>query len=89
MINYFFCPDSYKGVNTILIKSSIEDLNKALLKKDKNETFYDDGSFYTVEYAKDLTLYAKLAESHKDLINRIIPSMLRRMKHSEIGRAHV
>lgn len=82
MINYFFCPDSYKGVNTILIKSSIEDLNKALLKKDKNETFYDDGSFYTVEYAKDLTLYAKLAESHKDLINRIIPSMLRRMKHS-------
>lgn len=82
MINYFFYPDSYKEVDTILIKSSIEDLNEALLKRDKNETFYDDGSFYTVGYTKGSALYAKLAESHKDLTNRIIPSMLRRMKHS-------
>lgn len=82
MINYFFYPDSYGGVDTILIKGSIEDLNEALLKKDKNETFYDDGTFYTVEYTKGSALYAKLAESHKDLTNRIIPSMLHRMKHS-------
>lgn len=82
MINYFFFPDSFKGVDTILIKRSIEDLNKALLKKDRNETFYNDDSFYIIEYAKDSMLYAKLAESYKDLTNRIIPSMLRRMKHS-------
>jgi hypothetical protein len=41
MINYFFFPDSYREIGTTLIKNSIEDLNKALLRKDKNETFYE------------------------------------------------
>ena len=48
MINYFFFPDSYKEMDISLIKNSIEDLNKAILKKDKNETFYENSSFYTI-----------------------------------------
>jgi hypothetical protein len=82
MINYFFFPDSYREIGTTLIKNSIEDLNKALLRKDKNETFYEDYSFYTIEYSDGLSLYAKLAQSHKDLTNRVIPNMLKRMKHT-------
>lgn len=82
MINYFFFPDSYKEIDTVLIKNSIEDLNKALLRKDKNETFYEDYSFYTIEYSDGLSLYAKLAQSYKDLTTRVIPSMLKRMKHT-------
>ena len=81
MINYFFFPDSYKEMDISLIKNSIEDLNKAILKKDKNETFYENSSFYTIEYTVGHTLYETLSNSHKDLTNRIIPSMLRRMKH--------
>lgn len=82
MINYFFFPDSYREIGTTLIKNSIEDLNKALLRKDKNETFYEDYSFYTIEYSDGLSLYAKLAQSHKDLTNRVMPNMLKRMKHT-------
>lgn len=82
MINYFFFPNSFRGLDTALIARSIEDLNKALLKKDINESFYEDGSFYAIEHTKDINLCMKLAESHKDLTNRVIPSMLRRMKRS-------
>lgn len=82
MINYFFFPASFREANTTLIKNCIDDLNKALLKNERNETFYDDNTFYITEYSNGQTLYAKLSQSHKDLSNRIIPSMLRRMKHT-------
>lgn len=82
MINYFFFPASFRETDTTLIKNCIDDLNKALLKNEKNETFYDDNTFYITEYTKGQTLYAKLLQSHKDLSIRIIPSMLKRMKHT-------
>lgn len=82
MINYFFFPVSFRETATTLIKKCIDDLNKALLKNDKNESFYNDNTFYITEYSNGQTLYAKLSQSHKDLSIRIIPSILKRMKHT-------
>ena len=82
MINYFFFPDSYREIEIDLIKNSIEDLNKALLKKSKNEVFYEDYSFYTVGHSDGLSLCAKLAQSHPYLTNRVVPSMLKKMRHT-------
>ena len=49
MINYFFYTDSFKGADTALIKSCIEDLNKAVLERSRHEAFYEDYSFYTAD----------------------------------------
>ena len=82
MINYFFFPESYKGIDLTFIKDSIDKLNKAMMVKDKNETFYEDSSFYITEDENGQYLHEKLSKSYKDLTNRIIPSMLRRMRHT-------
>ena len=37
MINYFFFPESYNGADLTSIKSSVDGLNEAMVKKDKNE----------------------------------------------------
>ena len=49
MINYFFFPESYNGADLTSIKSSVDGLNEAMVKKDKNELFYEDSSFYFIQ----------------------------------------
>lgn len=85
MINYFFYTDSFKGADTALIKSCIEDLNKAVLERSRHEAFYEDYSFYTAEYAPEESLYQKLLQKHPDLTKRLIPSILSKMKHSSVA----
>ena len=84
MINYFFFPESYKGIDIAYIKESIDKLNEAMMMKDKNETFYEDSSFYITEYEDKQFLHEKLSKSYKDLTNRVIPSMFRRMKRTSL-----
>ena len=84
MINYFFFPESYKGIDIAYIKESIDKLNEAMMMKDKNETFYEDSSFYITEYEDKQFLHERLSKSYKDLTNRVIPSMLRRMKRTSL-----
>ena len=84
MINYFFFPESYKGIDIVYIKESIDKLNEAMMMKDKNETFYEDSSFYITEYEDKQFLHEKLSKSYKDLTNRVIPSMFRRMKRTSL-----
>ena len=82
MIYYFLFPESYKGVDLAFIKDNIDRLNEAIMMKDKNETFYEDSSFYITEDADEQYLHEKLSKSYKDLTTRVIPSMFRRMKHT-------
>ena len=84
MINYFFFPESYNGADLTSIKSSVDGLNEAMVKKNKNELFYEDSSFYLIQDVNGQFLFEKLSHSYKDLTTRVIPSMLRRMKHTAV-----
>lgn len=83
MINYFFLPSSYNGIDFVDIKQSLEGLNEAMAENDTNEQFYEDSSFYMTECADGQLLYMKLMGTDPALIKRLMPAMLRRMKHVE------
>lgn len=83
MINYFFLPNSYNGIDFVYIKQSLEGLNEAMAENNANELFYEDFSFYTTECANGQLLYEKLMGTDPTLIKRLLPAMQRRMKHIE------
>ena len=81
MINYFFLPNSYRGIDLAHITQSLEGLNKAMMENNTNEYFYEDSSFYVTKCGDGQLLYERLSGTAPQLTRRLLPTMLRRMKH--------
>ena len=70
MINYFFLPNSYRGIDFAHITQSLEGLNKAMMENNTNEYFYEDSSFYVTKCGDGQLLYERLSGTAAQLTRR-------------------